>query len=396
MNDLAGVATASVFESFPEAEAAWRSAEVRCASSPYQHFDWLSRWHEEAGAPRGVRPRIVLVSDEDGAPLLLMPLGLHSVLGTRVLTWLGQDVNGFNAPLVHPRALERLGEQGIEDLWRFIRTEVGAEAVHFERQPQFVGTVPNPVHSEAAWLATGDHVSQQAFLGDSWDAYYEAALPLKLRKDNARRWRRLAERGEVRYVTASDPQQALRITERMIAEKRRQFAATGFPDQFQDERDRRFYRRVAAECLESGLVHVSAITCDDEIIATHWGLVADGWMFGAFSGHETGEWDRYAAGHLLRTHVLQDCIANGIHTYDFSVGEEPYKEHWSNQRIPTVDELAALTLRGQAYALPRTLHREAKRLAMEVTPVRRAARGMKRRARRYLAGAGDGGNARPA
>src|SRR5690606_22931226 len=193
VNDLAGIAAASVFESFEEAEAAWRAAEVRCAGYPYQRFDWLSRWHEEVGAAQGVRPRIVLVSDEDGEPLLLMPFGMRSVQGARVLTWMGQEVNGFNAPLVHPQA-QRLGDQGIHDLWRFIRSEVGAEAVHFERQPQSVGALANPVPSEAAWLATGDHVSQQAFFGDSWEAYYEGALPLKLRRDNARRWRRLAER----------------------------------------------------------------------------------------------------------------------------------------------------------------------------------------------------------
>jgi len=370
-----------VFASFPEAEEAWRRAEAVCTGYPYQRFAWLSRWYEEIGEASGVQPCIVSVRGSDGRPVALLPLGIRKDHRTRILVWLGQEVNYFHAPLLDRALLEHAPSDEGSDarfplLWAAVQQALPPfDAIHLERQPEYIGGFENPF---ARLGGSPQEVSYQATLTGDWDTYYATQIPRGVRKDNARRRRRLAERTETSFVVAHDRDLALRFTERMMEQKSRRWQATAdTTDFFALEPYRRFYRRVASECLDEGLVHVSALLAGDEILATHWALVADGWMAALFSGYELGEWERLSVGIRLQEHVLQQCFKDGLPTYDFSIGSDRYKQDWADQTTTVSEYLAPVTPRGRAYLAYRRLRRSAKR----IEPLAHFARTARRRMR---------------
>jgi len=376
-----------VFSSFPEAEAAWRRAESVCAGYPYQRFAWLSRWYEEIGEASGVQPCIASVCGGDGRPLALLPLGIQQDHGASVLVWLGQEVNYFHAPLLDRVLLDPVSGEGMDRrfaaLWAAVQQALPPfDAIHLERQPDRIAGFENPF---ARVGGTPQEVSYQATLTGSWEQYYLSQVPRAVRKDSARRARRLAERAETSFVVARDPAMAQRITERMMEQKSQRWQATeDTTDFFALEPYRRFYTRVATECLDERLVHVSALLTGDEILATHWALLADEWMAALFSGYELGEWERLSVGTRLQEHVLRWCFAAGVSVYDFSIGSDRYKQDWSDQTTTVSEYYAPMTGRGRALMAYQQLRRSTK----QIGPLVRVARMVRRQLRERTKAAG--------
>jgi len=351
-----------IFTDFAEAEEAWQRAEAACVGYPYQRFAWLARWYEELGAHSGVRPCIASVRGADGEPIALLPLGIRLDHGARILVWMGQEVNYFHAPLLHRSLLGPEADGRFASLWAAVQRALPRfDAMHFERQPELLGGLENPF-SKLGGIP--QEVSYQATLTGDWETYYATQVPRGVRKDSARRARRLAERVQTEFVVAQDADTALRITARMMEQKSQRWQASpDTTDFFALERYRRFYTRVASDCVDEGLVHVSALMAGDEILATHWALIADGWMAALFCGHEDGEWERLSVGTQLQHHVFQWCFEAGVESYDFSIGSDRYKQDWSDQTITVLEHFAPVTARGHALGAYRSLKRSAKQIA---------------------------------
>ncbi len=381
-----------VYSTFADAEAAWRDVEQQCFGYAYQGYDWLSRWYQEFGQQDGITPQIVVVRDAQRVPLFLFSLGISSVHGMRVLTWMGNDLNSHQAPFMHTSAAAWVTDVGFARLWREVRAAVQRhDAVHLIDQPARIGPHANPmVRLRGSYFAGGE--SHQANLtratgatgAERWDAYLQSVMSSRGQKDLARRRRRLQERGEVRFVVASEPAEALRITERMMEQKRWRFIETQAPDVFARSDYQRLFSRVATECLDSGFARVFALYCGDEIVATSWTLLADGWLTGLYSGYEEGEWERLSVGNILRNEMIAWCFEQGVEVIDFSVGDEPYKRMWCDERMALTEYLAATSTLGWAYTLPRIAQRRMKRSVMNFRPLARAARAAKRRVRSVL------------
>ena len=93
--------TLSVHDNLASVEQVWRSFQQTADCTPFQTFDWLSAWQRHIGALSGVTPAIVIGRRGDEI-LFLLPLGVERGAFMRRLTFLGQDLCDYNAPLLAP------------------------------------------------------------------------------------------------------------------------------------------------------------------------------------------------------------------------------------------------------------------------------------------------------
>ena len=78
----------------------WRDLESQqYCSTPFQRFDFLSRWQREVGAREGLTAFIVTGYDAERRPLLLLPLALGRNHGVRVASFMGGSHTTFNMAL---------------------------------------------------------------------------------------------------------------------------------------------------------------------------------------------------------------------------------------------------------------------------------------------------------
>lgn len=342
-----------VFASLEAAEPTWRRFEAGAVMHAFQRFDWIRAWYDEVATTEGaIVPLIVEMGATDEHPGMLLPLAIVQRGGARVLVWLGGSVSDYHAPLLDPGSAFTPRHRGAEvRLLHELRRELPPfDAVHLEKQPEVVGTAPNP------FRVGRPHMPSSSVTVDPARTERAAA---RVSKDNRRLLRRLGDRGDVRFVVATEPVLAEDLTRVLMRQKSERYRSTGAWDMFANEAYRNFYLRMTREGVGSGLIHVSALTCGADVVATEWSLVGDDRCYGLLSGFDDA-FARFSPGNLLMEHVLDWCADQGIGTYDFTTGAEGYKQRWCDQEMQTFEYLGADTLRGQRYAIPRSLSRVAK------------------------------------
>src|SRR5262249_11888216 len=98
----------SLSEDIGSLEPEWRRFRAAADCTVFQSFDWLSLWHHHIGTPASIRPAIVLGRDAAGELLFLLPLAVEPG-PIRRLTFLGDALCDYNAPLIAPGFAARLG-----------------------------------------------------------------------------------------------------------------------------------------------------------------------------------------------------------------------------------------------------------------------------------------------
>ena len=79
------------------AEPTWRELVCNGAlCTRYQHYAWMSAWHEHIGRRRGIEPFIVTGRDALGRAALLWPLGRRRVGPVSVARFMGGKHANFN------------------------------------------------------------------------------------------------------------------------------------------------------------------------------------------------------------------------------------------------------------------------------------------------------------
>jgi CelD/BcsL family acetyltransferase involved in cellulose biosynthesis len=63
-----------------------------------------------------------------------------------------------------------------------------------------------------------------------------------------------------------------------------------------------------------------------------------------------GPWARYSPGRLHLEELIRWSIESGLGEFDFTVGVEPFKEHWADRREHLHRYLEPFTARGAVYA----------------------------------------------
>ena len=355
---LAGPAEIAVVGDPRSIEADWRRFEASAAGHVFQTFDVMEPWLRHVGAERGVSPRIVIGRGEGGGVLFLLPLGIRHCLGARVLQWLGDDHADYHAGLFAPHFLASLAADPdgapafVELIIARFRSE--ADAAYFRRQPASVAGQPNPF---AAWHAFPHLVrSHRTRLAGSWDVYYRSKRNSGSRRHDRLKWEKMEALGPVAIVDAETPAEIRRILKTLFSQKEQSLAARDVPNMFASPAVRDFYEAVALKPYPHGPSHVSAIECNGEIVAANWGLVRGNRYYYVLTSYDAGQAARWSPGRALMRHLMRWSIDRGIEEFDFTIGDEDFKEHWCEETENLTDSCALLNARGLPFWL--TLHAE--------------------------------------
>ena len=362
----------SVHEDLAAIEQEWRAFERRADGTVFQTYEWLATWQRHIGSRRGVRPAVVIGRDAGGKIVLLLPLAVERTFLSSRLTWLGNELCDYNAPLLAPDfslhvSLARF-QQLWHDVWARLRSHprLAFDVVNLERMPEMLGAQRNPMlhlgatpHRDGAFLVS---------LADSWENLYAKRSSATRRHDRSKR-QKLSEYGAVHFVNAAEPAEIARTLETLMAQKARWFADMGVDDMFVKPGVREFFFDIATNSKTRCITHVSRLDVGQSTVATNFGLMRGDCYYHVLSSYDRGsELARFGPGAAHLHDLLRFSIGVGFRKFDFSVGNERFKYEWCDSEMKLYDHVAAATLRGACSALPIVLTRELKRVIKQ-TPV---------------------------
>lgn len=340
-------------------ETQWINLEKISQYSIFQTYKWLKFWQETIGTHvEKVSPWIIVGQDDDGQPKMIFPFGVRKWFGLRVLEMLGGAQADYQGPLIHEDLL--LDPSMVELIWREVAQHLPRHDVkHFYKLPEKWMKAKNPLLS--VWPVVFQGNSYSATLPDTFSEF-QKRLRSKLRADNNRQRRRLAEKGELSYQVFDDVnEETERAIDVMIKQKQERFRNTGSPDLFADLPVQEFYKNLPINFTKEGRVHFSILKLNNEILATHWGGVYRDRYYFLMPTYDSGEWKVYSPGRLLLENLLEWSIQNSLKIFDFTIGGEDYKKDWCDSVMPLFEHLKVNTPAGLPYFLYIRLRRAARK-----------------------------------
>ena len=362
----------SVVSDLREIEAEWRAFEMQADGTVFQTFDWLAKWHRHIGSPAGVVPAIVVGREAGGAILFLFPLAVEKSRLARRLTWLGATLCDYNGPLLAYEFSARVSAGKFPALWREIfRLLRGSARFRFDfvdlsKMLESVGGQRNP------FIALDVHANPSgayvASLGADWEAYYAAKRSGATRKKERKQLKQLGEHGEVRFVDVADRDAIVASMETLIEQKTRSFARLGVKNNFARPGYREFYLDLTTDPATRDLVHISRLDVGNSIAAASLGLRRGDNYYLVLSSYQDRELARFGPGRAHLNELLRYAVGRSVRSFDFTIGDEPYKRDWSDIVLRPYDHVAAATIRGHAVVAAMLAFRGLKR-TIKQTPI---------------------------
>jgi CelD/BcsL family acetyltransferase involved in cellulose biosynthesis len=345
------LARIEVFEDMLSAEPFWRRLEAgRALATPYQQFDLLSAWQYHVGARTGVTPFIVIGFDDAGEPLFLWPLGRTQNGLLKVVRFLGSKHANFNVGLWRRDSLAAIGARELRDVFdRITARGYEVDLVALLSQPLTWDGIANPF-TLLAHQASVDMSAQLNLTRTTADALNGLSPSMRARlRAKERKLRNLAG---YRYLQAATDQEIDRLLDGFFAVKSTHMAAQGLGNVFAEAGVAEFLREACHHRLPGGrrLIEIHALEGGGEVLAL-FGSTADDYRFSSmFNTYTLGENARHSPGLVLLMHMVAECAARGLRSFDIGVGRAHYKSSFCREPEPLFDTFLPLTLRGRLAA----------------------------------------------
>ena len=118
-----------------------------------------------------------------------------------------------------------------------------------------------------------------------------------------------------------------------------------------DDSHAQFYRDIIRQGVGDGFAIVSALTCDDEVVATTLGI-RRGSDYTLLRISNAGKrWSNVSPGLLVIERTMDALHQDGVRQFDLSIGNYAYKRRFGAAQIPLADVSIAIGWRGLPYLL---------------------------------------------
>ena len=341
----------TVYDRLAEFEAEWRELETHADLTPFQTFDWVNCWLSKVGSGKGTSPVLVVIRNDRGAPVFVAPLAIERIGPLLALTWLGSEINDYNAPILgaDDPDCERVYEQ-FPAIW----SEVAAHSrsnencrfdlINFSKMPALVGTRLNPfVQLDVTLNPNRSHMTS---LPATWDEMY-ARRSSNTRNRDRSKLRHLNKFGEVKYFEPGTAPEKLAITRKLLQMKSHQLAEMGASNRFDAENYRNF---IDAVTTTDSAVHISGLQIGSNIAAANLGFILNKCYYHFLMAYDHGDISKFGPGAAHLRELLQFAIRSGTETFDFTIGDEAYKKEWCDKEMQLYDHRTSYTFRGQIAA----------------------------------------------
>jgi CelD/BcsL family acetyltransferase involved in cellulose biosynthesis len=217
----------------------------------------------------------------------------------------------------------------IEELWRFILSLPGYDAVVLDLLPESSPTIDSAlkIALESGWIAHTEHqfsTPRKTLPSDRDD--WGAGLKSKFKSNLRNREKRLARLGEVRFEMVRDVE---RVAELLPVFYRLESAGWKWEDQssiVQKPHIKAFYDEFASN--SGGTVQIAILWLDDRPIAAQLLRVMNGWLYILKIGHDP-EYRKYSPGQLITRRTIGEAIKMSIGNIDFLGEAETWKSDWN-------------------------------------------------------------------
>ncbi len=336
------------------AEQFWAALEPE-ASTPFARRIWSEAWVNAHQGMQCQAPVFIMGKSASGSPLFLLPM-MESRFGPfRILRSPGWKHSAYQTGLFSS-TLRRMGSAEIaKTVWPAIARAAGkADAIVMDGLPEPALAAGNPFgHLTSSVVA---EPSCRLRLSKDWDALYKSKTTSKVRSNDRRCERRIAELGETAFKVAANAAERRELIEVLLDQKSAKLSEDGSCDPFSGDSVRKFYMSLA----DDPGTYVSALVLDGRPVAINLGMLHHGNFHGMVLSMASGAFNRHGPGRILLRWSMEDLARKGVEWFDFGVGADSFKDIWADEAVERRDVILPLSPLGWIYSASHRLFLKAK------------------------------------
>ena len=310
-------------------EKKWDEFEKQSANYCFQNFYWLKNWYLNLEHSNNVKIINILVSKKNDLKIIL-PLCIKEYKGIKYLRWQGDDRADYMSGLFTSDF--RIEKKEFLKLWLLIKSKVGLfDIIYFERQPNFIDNVSNPF---VKFLnVEKDYFTSSIVLEQSYDEFSNKNLKKKFTDDTRRRINSLEKRGNLSFKIHefNNEKEKKQITEQILDHKIQRIKEQKLKNNFNDGA-KNFYINFENTKFKNGQLHISSLDLNEVPISLHWGVSYKNRFYHLMPATPYTEYMRFSPGRILLQHLIKWSIDKNLKELDFTIGDEPYKKDWYNNK----------------------------------------------------------------
>ena len=332
----------------PAMAAMWRKFQHHAYCTPYQAFDWIEQWFDNAADKGRVHPYVVMVF-EGGILRLLAPLCVEHRQLANPLAWMAQEINDYNSPLVDLNWLDNLPKGRAETIWRrIIGSAHGADYVHLTRQPALLGDRLNPFQGDQAESFSSS--AHYLTLQPNWAEFYPSIRSSKSRRRLKDKLNKLRKQGAFRIRQLRQADEKAQGIRQALAWKTAQLDRTGGRNPFGDGQTESVLIGLAQTRAAQDLVRVYALEVDGEAVAVSIALARGGELNIYITAYDETKFSQCSPGTLMMVKLIELAARSGYRKFDLSIGDEAYKADWCDGLMEMSFHTQANTIMGLPFA----------------------------------------------
>jgi len=314
--------------------------------APAQDATWLRAWFASLGA----EALAVVLYDRNRAVLGLAlevvrsgPFRIARLAG-------GAHANGNFPPLTRSDADAPLASF-VQALPRLLAdARPGIDLLMLERLvPRWQGRT-NPFM--ALRHTPSPNVALAIDLSPGFNGVLDRSHGARRRKRYRYQTRRFSEVGAIRRIRPANAKEAIAVVNAFFSMKGERLRRMGIADTFADEPVRAFFRRLFSDAAETPkpLFRLDALEVAGKLRAITGSSVSGDRLICDFAAIADDDLTGYSPGDYLFYGNIEEACHEGFATYDFGVGDEPYKRHWCDLETRHFDVRIPLNAKGRLLA----------------------------------------------
>jgi len=290
-----------------------------------------------------------LISDAaTGKDIAVVPMISHIRRGIRIVEFADLGVSDNNAPILaldaalDAAATDAIGKALI-DAVRALPDRF--DLLRLKKMPAHVGGKPNPLVSLGR-IGSCSLNGNLVLTGDDYEAYRASIKRMQM----PRCWRVFSRHAGARFEIAADVAHARELLDVMDVQQQARMRKLGSRFVLNDDAHARFYREVARQGIAEGYAVISALVCDEAVVATTFGVRSGASYFLLRISHAGDSWSNCSPGLLVTERTMAALHAEGVRRFDLSIGNQDYKRRFGAAKVALTDVSIALSWRGAPYA----------------------------------------------
>jgi len=288
----------------------------------FQNYEFQSIWWKHFGGRRNRRELMLLVAKDQGRLIGIAPLMAEEVplFKRPIIKFVGTPICDYMDFVI-----EKGAETEVLNAFYSYLQDLKCLEIDLLFVPENAPTV----RFDKTTAAVID-ICPYLDLSEDWAATYKS-LNKTIKKYVARRERSIAKVGRVELGSVKE-KSGIKIffDEYFRIHVTRWKDYEGRYSQFQYISWRDFATEVSDALFQRGVIDLSYLKLNSETIACHFGFIYNKifhWYMPAYNP----AYSRYSPGNLFVMELLKRSSLNGLSTFDFLRGNEPYKIFWTDK-----------------------------------------------------------------